>query len=229
MNNKPKPESKFKSILKSILIGIGIVWLSSCALFMLAAAVSGLVESALGIEPARTIVVGETKLRTATTKPFIKPTLTVAPTTHNPVVAVSEATPTATPTEARDLNQEYKEQIALYMELAIFDLEDFIDLNHQMTENPYLVFDDSWVNRVYVSLDNIQHYFDLMARTSPPPDMIGVHSWVQKLPGEMQLFSEKYKRGVDLVDADLIEASLVHLENMTGYINNITAEAAWRR
>ena len=107
-------------------------------------------------------------------------------------------------------------------------MQDFSDYNMAMAYDPYLIFDEDWIWKVDISLDNMQHYFDLMAAISPvPAQMSGVHAWIEKLSPEMREFAKEYRRGVNQADADLIEASLEHLTKMTEYINNGMAEPGW--
>jgi hypothetical protein len=98
------------------------------------------------------------------------------------------------------------------------------EVQRQLLINPQLLSDKSWQTELGQSFERLNLKADELAKLSPTPKYIKLHSITVKLASETHLFTEAYTHGIDNVDNTSLDKALQHLFNMAALMQDVITE-----
>jgi len=146
------------------------------------------------------------------------------------ITATSEPTATKTPLPIIPTATTNVSDAAyiLQIQAALMDFTKYLlevsEYNQQMSENTYLVLDNDWKMKTGIALGMLSVSADRFRNITPPEKFAAVHENLMNLADETDLMTQAYAQGIDNIDPSAIERSMIHLKNMTTYMNAVTAE-----
>jgi hypothetical protein len=149
---------------------------------------------------------------------------TITPTPNLPTPTASPfATQTPPPTGTSETDPyliSMREKVPSYADAFIT----VYSYNQEVANDISLLFDTSWKTKQGLALGLLDFAADDMAAVQPSPKYASLHAIVTQLAAETKLFTDLYARGVDNLDADLINEATLHLQNMNALMEQATAE-----
>lgn len=92
-------------------------------------------------------------------------------------------------------------------------------------EDPYLMFDEDWIDDFATALFMFELYPEKLAKYENVPDrFMKAHEWLIMINSEAKLVVSNLIAGIDNIDAEKIEAGNKNLVNMIRYLNEFTKE-----
>jgi hypothetical protein len=171
-------------------------------------------------------VAGNSTTATSAPEEFEKGANNVAVVTHTPS-GTNTPRPTRTPAATRTPRPAadayflaYQEKFEKYMDAYLIAVEYL----QQAGDDPTVILDSDWKAKAGLALGILNFRADKLAEVEPSPAYEKFHSYIVELVKETHLFTETYARGIDNLDANSIEASTNHLENMTAILEAATVE-----
>ena len=140
-------------------------------------------------------------------------------TSSAPAVAVPTDTPKPTPTVTVECptpsERAYLTRLVEVMDPAATAYSELGRLNLEAGNNALLFFDDTWKLEVVVQLALIQSAADGTRELTAPPSLASIHRHNLQIASAMQDGNDLYTKGIDNLDADLIEAASLRINDVT--------------
>jgi hypothetical protein len=142
---------------------------------------------------------------------------------------ISTSTPLPTNTPAPSITQEptldsYEILFPLYFQEyadAYSDVQVYLD---EVGNDLSLLLDDNWKLGLGLALGNLNNKAEQLADLEPSPKYINLHAKFIELKDETLLFTDAYAKGVDNLNADMIDQANIHIQNITAITQQMTAE-----
>lgn len=148
--------------------------------------------------------------------------------TQNAPTSSTVSTETATPNE-----QSNEEELAyvnrIEEELKAYDqiLDDISAKHHEVTENPVLMFVDTWRDEISLLFENLQTHARNFSEYSPVPQRFSaVNDVLDRIYAETLQLVFNYNQGLYNDDAEAFNASAVNIQNINdlfGELNDALA------
>ena len=149
-------------------------------------------------------------------------------TSSAPSVAVPTDTPKPTPTVTVECPTPSERAYFARLGEIIVPLSttygEFGRLNQEASNNVLLIYDDAWKLEVFVQLALIQSAADSIKELTAPPSLASIHRHNLQMASAMQDGNDLYAKGIDNIDADLLEAALLRMDDVNKLINEGTAK-----
>ena len=165
-------------------------------------------------------------LPTNTLKPTVTQQLSNTPQLTNTPVQTFTPRPTKTPTTGFTTKERaYGEFVIENLGGYGYWLTKLSELCFDVGENPYLIFDEDWINETATVLVKLELYAGKLAGYEDVPDkFIIVHQWLMMIDPETRLLISNFITGIDSVDVEKIEAAIVNMNNITEYLYKANEE-----
>ena len=147
-------------------------------------------------------------------------------TSFAPAVAVPTDTPKPTPTVECPTPSEraYFTRLAEVIYPAATAYGEFGRLNIEAGNNVLLFFDDTWQLEVVVQLASIQSVTDGIRELTAPPSLASIHRHNLQIASTMQDGNDLYAKGIDNLDADLISAASLRMDDVNTLLEESVAK-----
>ena len=147
-------------------------------------------------------------------------------TSFAPAVAVPTDTPKPTPTVDCPTPSEraYFARLGEIIVPLSTTYGEFGRLNQEASNNVLLIYDDAWKFEVVVQLALIQSAADGIKELTAPPSLASIHQHNLQMASAMQDGNDLYAKGIDNLDADLIGAALLRMDDVNTLLNEGTAK-----
>ena len=97
-------------------------------------------------------------------------------------------------------------------------------MNLEAGTNVLLIYDDAWKLEVVVQLALIQSVADGIRELTAPPSLASIHGHNLQMASAMQDGNDLYAKGIDNIDADLIAAAILRMDDVTTLAYESTAK-----
>ena len=151
-------------------------------------------------------------------------------TSSAPAVAVPTDTPKPTPTPIVTVEcptpseRAYFARFAEVIYPAATAYGEFGRLNLEAGDNVLLLLDDAWRLEVVVQLALIQIAADGITELTAPPSLASIHRHNLQMASAMQDGNDLYAKGIDNLDADLIAAASLRMNDVNTLLEEATAK-----
>ena len=149
-------------------------------------------------------------------------------TSSAPAVAVPTDTPKPTPTVTVECptpsERAYFTRFGEVITPAATVYNEFGRLNVEATNNMLLLFDDTWKMEVVVQLASIQSVVDGIRELTAPPSLASIHRHNLQIASAMEDGNDLYAKGIDNIDADLIEAATLRMGDANTLLEQVVAK-----
>ena len=149
-------------------------------------------------------------------------------TSSAPAVAVPTDTPKPTPTVTVECptpsERAYFTRLVEVIYPAATVYSEFGRLNVEASNNILLLFDDTWKLEVVVQLALIQSVADGIRELTAPPSLASIHRHNLQIASAMQDGNDLYAKGIDNIDADLIAAATLRMDDVNTLLEEATAK-----
>ena len=143
-------------------------------------------------------------------------------------VAVPTDTPKPTPTVTVECptpsERAYFTRLVEVIYPAATVYSEFGRLNVEASNNILLLFDDTWKLEVVVQLALIQSVADGIRELTAPPSLASIHRHNLQIASAMQDGNDLYAKGIDNIDADLIAAATLRMDDVNTLLEEATAK-----
>ena len=149
-------------------------------------------------------------------------------TSSAPAVAVPTDTPKPTATVTVECptpsERAYFTRLAEVIYPAATAYGEFGRLNIEAGNNVLLFFDDTWQLEVVVQLASIQSVTDGIRELTAPPSLASIHRHNLQIASAMQDGNDLYAKGIDNLDADLISAASLRMDDVNTLLEESVAK-----
>ena len=149
-------------------------------------------------------------------------------TSSAPAVAVPTDTPKPTPTVTVECptpsERAYFTRFVEVMDPAGTAYSELGRLSIEAGNNVLLFFDDAWKLEVVVQLALIQSAADGIRELTAPPSLASIHRHNLQIASAMQDGNDLYAKGIDNLDADLIGAASLRMDDVTTLLEESAAK-----
>ena len=149
-------------------------------------------------------------------------------TSSAPAVAVPTDTPKPTPTVTVECptpsERAYFTRLVEVIHPAETAYSEFGRLNLEASDNVLLFLDDAWKLEVVVQLALIQSVADGIRELTAPPSLASIHRHNLQIASAMQDGNDLYAKGIDNLDADLLVAASLRINDFTTLTNEGAAK-----
>ena len=101
---------------------------------------------------------------------------------------------------------------------------EFGRLNIEASDNVQLLFDDAWKLEVDVQLALIQSVADGITEVTAPPSLASIQQHNLQIASAMQDGNDLYAKGIDNLDADLLAAATLRMNDVNTLLEEATAK-----
>ena len=101
---------------------------------------------------------------------------------------------------------------------------EFGRLNLEASDNVLLFFDDAWKLEVVVQLALIQSVADGITELTAPPSLASIQQHHLQIASAMQDGNDLYAKGIDNLDADLLAAASLRMNDVNTLLEEATAK-----
>lgn len=100
----------------------------------------------------------------------------------------------------------------------------FSDLMFEMSEDVSVIFTDSWVTDVALTLVTMENYLDDIRAVEPPQEIAHIHDIVVQATDEYQFVIDNLPTAIDTMDLDLLAECTDHIMQGNQYLDQATLE-----
>lgn len=210
---------KFWVVIIAVALGMNL-----CLVASLGAAADSAYR-AIGILPTRTSTPTVTPTATATSPPTLTPTptSTLTPTPTQTSLPTRTPIPSAT-SEFSSEEQDYLDWGASTGNQYATALTDLSELLSEASNDPAVMFEDSWRLEVAVSLATIKALNQEVRDREAPAKFSEVQRQYALAAEEFEIMADELAEGIDSFDPDLVVSAGSHMQQATVHIENATEE-----
>ncbi len=104
-------------------------------------------------------------------------------------------------------------------------MKELSELSGEVSQNPYMLYDDNWKFNLAFTLANLELYGDKLGGVqSVPSSLQSLNQWLVKIKQETHLLVDNYTKGVDNISEYYINLAVQNIININGYTTKAQAE-----